>query len=162
MALPDKQTYSALGGDIQDYQAVEDPTTDLSDEQSNETRADVAAMTRMIPRAMVSFTTNGATCTVVDHEAVWGNALSVKPVVTVDPVYGATLIVVWPTTVMDARGVTYALNLKRGLGNVGEFGFMSAVQMISANSLRITPGSVVDSSNGFPGDHNSVITVWVW
>lgn len=50
MSLPNKQSYDNLGGELSDYSPVTDPTTDLSAEASNETRVDVAAMTRTIPR----------------------------------------------------------------------------------------------------------------
>src|SRR6187431_2696501 len=101
MALPDSTTYASIGGELIDYSPVEDPETDLAAEFDNEARADTAAMTRMISRAMVSFTTDGVDCTVVDHDAVWGSDLAVKPTVTVA---GTTITVPWPTTVTDARG----------------------------------------------------------
>jgi hypothetical protein len=162
MALPDKATFATLGGEISDYSAVEDPTTDLAGTFSSETRADVAAMTRMIPRAFVSFTTTGASCTVVDHDAVWGSDLSVKPVVTIDPVYGATYVITWPTTVTDARGVQRALNLRRALGNVEAGGWTTATYRRSANVIAVTTGSTVDSSLSAPPDSITPITVWVW
>ena len=156
MALPDKATFATLGGEITDYSDVEDPTTDLAGAFNSETRADVAAMTRMIPRAFVAFTTNGTTCTVVDHDAVWGGDLAVKP--TVAYVSDGLYTVTWPTTITDARGVVRALNLRRGQVNVESSPscFGSAARL-SANSYDAQSPGPSDPAN--PSD---VISLIVW
>jgi len=161
MALPDKATFATLGGEIDDYSAVEDPTTDLAGAFSSETRADVAAMTRMIPRAVVSFTTDGATCTVVDHDSVWGADLAVKPTVVLDLGYGGKSVITWPTTVTDARGVVRSLNLRRGLVNVESAGYSGAATRAAANVFHVTVCSSLDTVLQLPPS-GEVMTLWVW
>ncbi|KYF87779.1 hypothetical protein BE20_24860 [Sorangium cellulosum] len=157
MALPDKNDFAALGGELVDYSPPEDPTTDLSAEASNEARADTAAMTRMIERAFVSFTTNGSTATVTDHDAVWGNALAYKP--TISRTGAGNYLVTWPTTVTDARGVTRSLNLRFGVGNVGESLFSASVIRVSANSMRIR---ITRNNAATDPDASTVVTMVVW
>src|SRR4051812_11244544 len=106
--LPNSASYSTYGGEKTDYQPVEDPTTDRSADEVDEALADTSAMTRMIPRAFVTFQTNGTTCTVVAHDAVWGNDVSVAPTVT--RIGLGAYDVTWPTTVTDARGNVRAVN----------------------------------------------------
>jgi hypothetical protein len=161
MSLPDKATFATLGGEISDYSAVEDPTTDLAGAFDSEARADVAAMTRMIPRAMVSYTTDGVTCTVVEHDAVWGSDLPVKPTVVLDLGYGGKSVVTWPTTVTDARGVVRALNLRRGVANVDQPGYTGSVARVSANVFAVTTASTPDSSLMLP-DATNITTLIVW
>lgn len=160
MALPDKATFATVGGTILDYSAVEDPNTDLAAEFSNEVRADTAAMTRMIPRAYVAFTTNGTTCTVVEHDAVWGNDLAIAP--TVARTGTGAYTVTWPTTVTDARGVVRSLNLRRGSAGLDYVGFFASPKRVSANSFTMI---VYDASCQAPTDPNFVtdivvLTVW--
>lgn len=130
--LPEKQSYDGLGGDIKDYAPVVDPTTDLPARVSNETRADVAQMTRMIGRAFVTFDNGGE---VSDHDAVWGNADAVKPVVV--PFSAGRYQVTWPSSVVDARGTTRSVNLRVGLPSLETFGFIPAVTRTAPNVFLV-------------------------
>lgn len=130
--LPEKQSYDGLGGDITDYAPVVDPTTDLPAVCSNETRVDVAAMTRMIGRAFATFDNGGE---VSEHDAVWGNADSVKPVVV--PLSTGRYQVTWPSSVVDARGVTRALNLRVGLPSLETVAYIPAVTRTAPNVFLV-------------------------
>lgn len=121
--LPEVQSYDGLGGDINDYAPVVDPTTDLPAEASNETRADVAAMTRTIGRAFVSFDNGGE---VSLHDAVWGNSDAVKPVVAV--LSTGRYQITWPSSVTDARGVSRPVNLRIGVPSLVDVGYVPAVE----------------------------------
>lgn len=160
MALPDKSTFDTIGGEIIDFSAVEDPNTDLAGAFNSEARADNAAMTRMIPRAYVAFIVSGSLCNVVDHDAVWGNSLAVKP--TVAYVSFGQYTVTWPTTVADARGVVRALNLRRGLGSVETSGFISAALRISANSFTVTAYDVTSPGPSDPSNPTDAVSLIVW
>lgn len=160
MALPDKSTFASIGGEIIDFSAVEDPNTDLAGAFNSEVRADVAAMTRMIPRAYVAFTLSGTTCTVVEHDAVWGNDLAVVP--TIVRTGTGAFTVTWPTTVTDARGTVHSLNLRRGAVGVECAGFFGSAKRASANSFTMV---TYDSQAQAPADTNLstdiiVLTVW--
>ena len=115
MALPTATSYDILGGEIVDLYPVENPTTDLSAEASNELRADVAMMSRMIPRARVKFTgVNGAAPTLVGWEAVW------KGADTADPVFERSsegrFTVSFATSVENERGEEVTLNFQDAFG----------------------------------------------
>lgn len=96
-----------------DYQPVEDASTDQSAAQHNQMTCDVAMMTRMGPRASVTFT--GATYTsgtqvlaVTAHRAQWGNAAPVAP--TVSQTATGVFIATWPATVTDELGATVSVS----------------------------------------------------
>ena len=155
MALPDKSTYAAYGGEIA-YPAPEDPTADITSDASDEVRVDCAAMTRMIPRAYVTFTTDGTTCAVVEHDAVWGNDISIKPTVTVFDVGFYT--VTWPSTVVDARGVSRAVNLRRGSATIEHTAAFCTALRQGPNAFLI-----VTNNSGSPALFvASPITLVVW
>src|SRR4051812_24175431 len=105
MTLPDIDAISSYNGApsgiLADYAlAVQDPTTDVPAAGLTAMMASVAMATRMMPRAYCTFSTNGATCTLIEHEAVWGNSVSVQPT----PARTSTglFTVTWPASVADA------------------------------------------------------------
>jgi hypothetical protein len=159
MALPDKSTFDTIGGEIIDFSAVEDPNTDLAGAFNSEARADVAAMTRMIPRAFVAFVVTG-TCPVVEHDAVWGNSLAVAP--TVAYVSVGLYTVTWPTTVTDARGIIHSLNLRRGMANVDSPGLFASVKRVAANVFSIQAYDAQGPSAGDPASPTEPVTLIVW
>lgn len=111
------------GGALNDYSPVVDPTTDRPAAGANASYAAVAGMTHTAIRAWARFTWNATTVTLVAHDALWGNTLSVAPVVAHT---GTGIVTVtWPTTVQDeipvgAPGYTgpLPLNLRAGFGNL--------------------------------------------
>ena len=131
MSLPNKNSYANLGGELVDYSPATDPTTDLSAVAMDETRVDVAAMTRTIIRAWVRFSVISGVCTV--DTAGWDGVYGVST-----PSYKPTIVhtgtgiytVTFPATVVDARGNSYALNLQDGWCNFkstsGFYGYYSA------------------------------------
>jgi hypothetical protein len=111
--LPDIDTIATYGGAKVDEAPVADNSLDESAASINLVKMNVAGMTYTVDRAWARFV--GHATTPADpasnvHGAVWGDGLSVKPVVT----KGGTGIYVltWPTTVTDALGVTHAVNLR--------------------------------------------------
>lgn len=149
MSLPNKQSYNSLGGELADYSPVTDPTTDLSAEASNEMRSDVSAMTRTAVRAWVSFEIAGSSCVVSngDFDAVYGNAQIYKPTVAYDAVGSFT--VTFPSSVVDARGNTQAINLAVGWANVdcnNDQGWVATCNRLSANVFKVYLWSIVDQA----------------
>lgn len=130
--LPEVQSYDGLGGDIIDYAAVVDPETDLPAEASNETRADVAAMTRMIGRAFVSFDNGGE---VSIHDAVWGNSDAVKPVVAV--LSAGRYTITWPSSVTDARATSHPVNLRVGLPSLVDVAYIATAERTAPNVFLV-------------------------
>lgn len=131
MTLPNSATYPTYGGEKADYSPVADPTTDLSAAQLNEARSDVAAMTRMIPRAYVAFSYATGVVTVADNDSVWGNAT--PP--TVARTATGTFLITWPASIVDARGNTQTVNLRRGDGNVEAANYSVSAVYTSPNSF---------------------------
>ena len=141
MSLPNKQSYDNLGGELSDYSPVTDPTTDLSAEASNETRVDVAAMTRTIPRVYCSITCGGTSVTIsnTDYDAVFGVDISYKPSIT--RVSTGIYELTWPEEIVDARGITQILNLRAAWTNLdmdmsGTF-LVSYGQVTAANKVKV-------------------------
>lgn len=145
MSLPNSNSYDILGGELNDYAPVTDPTTDLSAESSNEMRSDVAAMTRMTDRAWVAFTIDGYSVPQVannDFDAVWGNALAYKPEVEYNDVGDYT--VTFPEEVVDARGIEQTVNLRCGHGNCESLSFTVNVKKLSPNSFSVKLWAATD------------------
>lgn len=124
MTLPDIDTLATLGGALNNLSAVENPQTDRDAAGANQAYADAAAMTHTAIRAWAHITLNGSsTPTLVAHDAVWGNAAGVAPVLAHSTTGVVTLT--WPTTVLDeipngAPGYTgpHTVNLRAGWGNL--------------------------------------------
>lgn len=143
--LPNKNSFNNLGGELSDYSPLTDPTTDLSAFASNEARADTAAMTRTIIRAWVSFVSDGylgstpdgyADVSNTDFDAVYGNAIAFKPEIVKNSAGSYTTT--FPTSIVDARGITQLINFQVGWCNVQDAGgFFANTKKISANIFDI-------------------------
>lgn len=160
MALPNKQSYANLGGELRDYSPVTDPSTDLSAEASNELRADNAAMTRTAVKAIVKFTTDGTTVTVdnLDHDAVYGNASLYKPTGVRNSAGDFTIT--FPSSVSDARSKTQTINFFAAWANCESLSdaVVAKAKLVGANSVRIT---VLDSSGPVDPSSTDKIIVFV-
>ncbi len=155
MPLPQSSTYANLGGELGEYQAVVDPTTDLPGDADNQMRSDAAGMTRTAVRAMVTFTIAATVATVIEHDSNWGNDPAVAPVVT----YGGSTglyNIAWPATVTDPRGVSRALNLRRGWVNVAQGTAHGALLPTAPNTaqVQLSVGAALANPTG-------AVTAWV-
>lgn len=171
--LPDKQSINYYGGALRNYSDPVDSETDEHAKYRNRYVADVAALGRTAPRAMVSFVgANGANPTDPAsgfiHDSMWGVAPADKPVWTRagEGIYDGE----WPTTVNDALstepeakggGETHELNFQRALAQVesadGTFKAAHA-KVTGPNTVRVYcyDGTTLDDLDGL------VCTVWVW
>ena len=157
MTLPDTDDLETLGGVMENYRPVEDPTCDMGAEFDNKVRANVAAMTQTIDRVYMQFTSAAANpITVVRHHANWGNAPAVAP--TVSRTSAGRYLVTWPATVTDELGVVHTVNIVGGRGNA-QAGAFYQVQFLAngANSADVyifnAAGTLVDAAG-------IVIDVW--
>jgi len=123
MTLPSRDSLSSYGGRMSNYSDVVDPTTDEDAEWRNKYAANVAMSTHTVTRAFRSFlgTTGGATAvadpsTGFAHDALWGDAASVKPSVT--HVQTGVYDGIWPTTVTDELDETHTLAIRRAWAQV--------------------------------------------
>lgn len=134
MPLPDLDSFDTVGGELAEYTAPTDSTTDLPGGADNNARANVAAMTRMMPRAYAVFLYNGSTVTIVEFDAVWGNDPLYKP--TPARTSAGVFTLTYPATVPNARPAlgTSSLNIRRGHGQVENGpGLQVCVERTSAN-----------------------------
>lgn len=144
MSLPNKNSYSNLGGTLVDYSAPTDFTTDLPASCDDEARSDVAAMTRTAIRAWVRFSVISGVCTVDSNgwDGVYGVSVSsYKPSIAYGTV--GTYNVTFPSTVVDARGIAYALNLQDGWCNFKStdtgFGYFTPFANVTGpNTVTVT------------------------
>jgi hypothetical protein len=118
MTLPAVDALADVGGAKDNYAPVEDPTTDEDADHRNIYAANATAMTQTVARAMCRFVGHAVTPTDPAsnvHFAVWGNDVSVKPVVA----HSATGVytITWPTTVTDELLEDHSVNLADGWGN---------------------------------------------
>jgi len=150
-------TLASYGGGLNDYSPVVDPTVDRPAAGANAAFAATAGMTHTCGRAWVRFTWNGSTLTLVAHDAMWGNTVSVQPVLAHT---GTGIVTVtWPTTVQDEiqsgqPGYTgpLPLNLRAGHANCrSTTAFQRNVNVTSANVATL----YVFNAGGSPADPGS-------
>lgn len=173
MPLPDISSLDSFGGALQNYAAVTDPETDEDAKYRNRYACDVAMMGHTAPRAIVSFVAvNGSAPTdPVDfvHDALWGDAVGVKPVVarTNEGIWTVT----WPSTVDDeltsedeilGGGVTHAVNIRAAHAQATAIAGVlvhAVAEVTSPNVVTVrgfTAGGTADDIAG------STITVWAY
>lgn len=140
--LPAIIDFDSLGGCLQNYAPVEDPTTDLDASADNETRANVAAMTQTLPRALCRGTLDVAP-SVAAHRAVWGNSGSVAPAIIRTSV--GVFDVIWPASVVDDLGVAQNVLFVAAQVSIGYgFGWHANVLVAGPNTVQVV---VFDTSN---------------
>lgn len=161
--LPDSDSYSSLGGELNEARAVVDPTTDLPKDADCATRANAAAMTRLIHRGYAVFTRSGTTFTLVEYDAVWGNTNGTyAPVASYSS--AGVIGILLPATVPDARnaGGTCNVNARRGHAWL-EYG---AVAIARIDCLRIAANQLVvrtwDAANNPTDMATSDVLVVEW
>lgn len=113
--LPNASTYESLGGTIVDYSEIVDPTTDLPAVADCETRANVAAMTRMTKRVWFTWTNNGSVGTLVSFDSVVGNSATNYP--TINKQATGRWRFTFPAAIVDAFGNAGAWTFKLANGS---------------------------------------------
>lgn len=160
MTLPDKDSAAAWGVPFSDYAPVTDPTTDLSASAFNEIAADVAAMTRTAPRAIVSWagTTFSAPNSVAPlaHDSVWGTSVAPTILNSSDGFWE----IQWPTTVTDELGNSHAISMRwpgvpRVIGKEGVYAYIYAY---TSNSVHVG----VNTFAGVPDNCSGITLVMDW
>ena len=114
--LPTASTYESLGGQIIDYDEIVDPTTDLPASADCETRANVAAMSRMTKRVWFTWTNNGSVGTIVLFDSVVGNSAGNYP--TINKQNTGHWRFTFPALVVDLLGNETAWSFKTASGQV--------------------------------------------
>lgn len=156
MPLPLAMDYAELGGEKEDFEAVTDAETQISAEELNATRCAVAMLSRMCPRALVTFQYVDGYAEVLEHEAVWGNAAEDAPEVARNDTGDFTIT--WPATVEDERGDSHSVNIVRGFGNIeSDAGYRVNVARVDATSVDV----FVSDAAGDPIDTSTITTVYV-
>lgn len=152
MSLPEKNDYNALGGELIDYSPVEDPSTDLSAEASNEMRSDIAGITQICMRAWCGFSVDGYGDAIIgdteqDYGAVYGRALAYKP--TILKTAPGFYTIIFPASVVDPRGNSKNINIQFPFGYCADGGYLTNVARLDASSVIVT---VRDTVSNIPAD----------
>lgn len=146
MTLPSSDSYITYGGEIINYSEVEDPNTDLDQEQSNSMRASAAALSDTCFRAILVFYIDvGNIPTIVNYNAVWDVLATPLPTISYDGV--GVYTITFPTSVVDYRGNSQNINLLGGVVNsdCNNFnGYFSTVQRVDLVTFTVFSWSAVD------------------
>lgn len=170
MSLPNKNSYSNLGGELKNYHPITDPTTDLDANATDDTRSDIAAMTRTSVRAWVRFNVHqlfvGHFSLILNAwDAVYGNDPSNQPVLAY--VDFGNYTVTFPSTVVDSLGVTRSLNLQDGWCNYKSADTMQGyykplANVTGPNTVKVTLWDSLGPAMTNPANFNSdTITLFV-
>jgi hypothetical protein len=156
---------ATYGGALYDYSPVIDPTRDRPAAGANAAYAAIAGATHTVPRAWVRMTLNGtATPILVAHDAIWGNTISVAPVLARTGVGVETIT--WPANDQDEIPIGFPgytgplpLNLRAGWGNArGATLFFVTVTPTAANVFTVR----IWNSSGTAADPGSATDVDVY
>ena len=113
--LPTASTLDDLGGVISDYDEIVDPTKDLPASADTESRANVAAMSRVVERLWFIWSNDGTVVTLVSLDSVVGSAMANNP--TTNKQNTGHWRFTFPAVVVDALGNEQAWNFKRATGS---------------------------------------------
>ncbi len=150
MPLPNPTSYASVGGEIENAFEVVDPTTDLSADLINITRADCAGMTRTAVRGWVRFAGHATAPTVSAHEELWGAGSASDPTV----VHSATgsYLVTLPASVIDERGDTIDVSVSGGWVNVsGSVCYQAQASYVGPNQLQVYTFNAAGTANDAVG-----------
>lgn len=173
MPLPDISSLDDFGGPKANYAPITDPTTDEDAADRNRAFCDVAAMGHTSPRGFVRFVTvDGADPTDPAssvHDAMWGSALGVKPVVA--RAGEGVWTVTWPTSVDDeltnedaslGGGETHTINIRTAIAQAAPASttLVHAVAKVTAANVVTVYGYL---ANGTADDiAGATVTVIIW
>jgi hypothetical protein len=147
MPLPDIDDLDSVGGEINDYRTVPDPTVERTATSDNKIAADAVMATRTATRVWVKFTGHATTPTVSAWDAVWKGSTVTAPTVTRDA--AGLYAVTFPATVLDELGDEHTLNLRGGWGAVAARGSVGvAVTSPNACSVYTDAAGVADDFVG--------------
>lgn len=132
--LPDVDALATLGGALQDYSPVIDPTRDRPAAGANVGYADAAAATHTVLRGIFRLTWNGAgTPTIAYHDEVWNGSTNGVPN-NAAPVAARTstgvATITYPSTVVDEIGASNP----GGNGNPHNVNLQAVVAMVEGGT----------------------------
>lgn len=155
MSLPNSNSFDNLGGELEDLYPVADPQTDLSAEASNDTRADLAMMSRTAYRAIVQFTA-AASPSLVGWDAVWKGSDSTAPEITRSS--QGHYLITFAETVINERGLEVGLNFQFAHASVmGGSIYHAQCDEPDPNSVAL----VIGTSGETLTDPSADVVVWI-
>lgn len=156
MPIKTPSTFNDYGGAKEDYSAPVSSTYDRSAAEVNKAFADLSELTRMTPKARVSFVVDG-TPSVVKHQALWGKTQAPNVVSAGTGVYNVTL----PAVVNDPRNVSTEVLIEDGDAQVsGTALYHARLTVTGANTFTVR---VWNSSNVLADPPSTaVISARVW
>lgn len=173
MPLPDISSLAEFGGAFANYAPVTDPTTDEDAKHRNRYACDVAMMGHTAPRAFVRFVAvDGANPTdpvTFVHDALWGNAVGVKPVVVRSG--EGIWTVTWPETVNDeltlesaskGGGETHTVNIRTAIAQATAVSGALKHAVAEVTSARVVTVRGFNAAGTADDIAGSTITVVAW
>lgn len=154
MTLPDVDSTTTYGGELFDYTASVDPTTDRPAAGANPAYTSVAMMTHTVPRALARFSPQGSGTPILaaagfQWDAVWKAATGTAPVLAHTGT--GTHTITFPTTVNDEIAAGQPGYLAAG----HTVNFRMAMPSVEPGSTTLWQVSAVVTSP-------NVITVTTW
>ena len=120
-AIPSPSTF---GPPLQNFGAIEDPSTQLDATAFNNMRAQLAMISCVSPIAMIAIQYQGGSVVTLRHSAVWGDTSGVVPTIG----HGSTgnFTFTWATSYFDLRddgtSETHAVNFRGAIVTPGAGG----------------------------------------
>jgi len=148
MTSPAIDTIQTYGGAFIDAAPVENPQTDLGAGPFTQMSASVAMGTHTFIRGWVQILTSATTPTIIAHDALWGNGVSVTPTLVRTAIGNYSLTI--PATINDELGVVHSTNIRGCWGNVNASG--AVTQNINVARNTATQMVISISNSGAASD----------
>lgn len=128
---PDLPSADTFGPALIDYDAIEDPQTDLSSAAWNLVRAQLAAISQTAVKAWVHVTVAAGVATLESHGASWDETGNLP---TVSRSSAGVYTITWPTSVNDFQAApeAHAVTLKTVLATVSTYSGTTATLLVDA------------------------------
>lgn len=154
---------ASLGGAIQNYSPVVDPSTDLDAAFDNQARCIAAENSQTTPKAIVIMSL-GAGAALVSYQSAWGNGATYAP--TIAKVSTGKFRITFPSSIIDQLGNAQPLVLsacaKTGLDNItggGSLVFFTE-QVETASTVVIQVYNTSFALNDSTSTNLAIVTVF--
>jgi hypothetical protein len=134
MTLPNAAALSSYLGApmLTDFSPVVDPNTDVSAVGFNQLANDTAMMSRMVPRAVVTYAYDGTSANLIAQDAVWGN----NGALVINRTGTGLFTVGFPFEIVDQLGNIVLTNIR----------FVLSAQVMSTTGFYFCTGTIASSS----------------
>lgn len=159
---PSMPSPSTFGPPLQNFGAIEDPSTEMDARAWNNMRAQLAMISQTVPLAMVAIQYSGGVVTILRHSAVWGDTSGVAPTAVRNSAGSFTFQ--WATDYPDLRddgtAVAHAVSIRGATVTPGVTGSTKLVACYILDNARTVSVNVFNDAGTLTDPNNLTLVIW--